>query len=323
MDESTLIDVQPGAAAPGPVSSPKRIAANRRNARKSTGPRTFAGKLRVSRNRLRHGRYAGKGNSSLRTIYTSMAELGEDPEEFTRLHQGLLDSYQPATRAAEMLVEDLAARRWERQRLERGQAALLARRVQQLETQRQRRSLEISQQISPQLDPAALALGVMWQEESAAKFQKLLELLEQLKDCAEAGVFGGAETFLDWVYGAAPTMRGALIKSLFTQLAATPDAPPEPEVVSQLRRELMREISSVIQRYQLYLRQHVEITPTMRAECLAPTVDQRWLTLELNRLDRQIEKKIKLLLEEQSHRGKGKKPVKMRAPAKRKEQSHG
>ncbi len=98
---------------------------------------------------------------------------------------------------------------------------------------------------------------------------------------------------------------------------------PQPADVSLLRRELMREISSVTQQYQLYLRQHVEITPTMRAECLVPTVEQRWLTAELNRLDRQIEKKTKLLLEEQSHRGKGKKPVKMRAPAKRKEQSHG
>jgi hypothetical protein len=36
-------------------SSPTRIEANRRNARKSRGPRTAAGKLRSSRNALRHG----------------------------------------------------------------------------------------------------------------------------------------------------------------------------------------------------------------------------------------------------------------------------
>ena len=36
-------------------SSPAKIEANRRNARKSRGPRTAAGKLRSSRNALRHG----------------------------------------------------------------------------------------------------------------------------------------------------------------------------------------------------------------------------------------------------------------------------
>lgn len=185
---------------------------------------------------------------------------------------------------------------------QRGQAALLARRVQQLEIERQRRSLEISQQISPQLHPATLTLGVIWQEESPAKFQKLLEWLEQLKDCAEAGVFAGAGTFLEWIYRPALTLRGALIKSLFTEFAAaSPDAAPEAADVSRLRRELMKEISSITQQYQLYLRQYVDITPTVRAECLVPTIEQRWLTQELGRLDRQIERTTKLLMGEQTH----------------------
>jgi hypothetical protein len=37
------------------MTSERKIAANRRNARKSTGPRTRSGKARVSRNALRHG----------------------------------------------------------------------------------------------------------------------------------------------------------------------------------------------------------------------------------------------------------------------------
>jgi len=37
------------------MTSESKIAANRRNSRRSSGPRTPAGKLRVSRNALRHG----------------------------------------------------------------------------------------------------------------------------------------------------------------------------------------------------------------------------------------------------------------------------
>ena len=37
------------------MTSERKIAANQRNARRSSGPRTVQGKLRVSRNALRHG----------------------------------------------------------------------------------------------------------------------------------------------------------------------------------------------------------------------------------------------------------------------------
>ena|SRR5688572_4694517 len=42
------------------MSSPDRIAANRRNAAQSTGPRTPEGKLRVAANAVKHGFYAAK-----------------------------------------------------------------------------------------------------------------------------------------------------------------------------------------------------------------------------------------------------------------------
>lgn len=302
--ESDLTSEVPAAPPRLPLSA-RKLAANRRNARKSTGPRTFIGKLNASRNNLQHGRRSGKSKTSLWVFYASMRELGEDPDEFSRLRQDLIESFEPQTAAEEMLVDDLAARRWERMRLERGQAALLARRIQQLEIARQRKSLEISQKISAQLPTAILKMGLIWDEDSPEKFQRLLEWLGQLKDLVEASVFDGAELFIGWIYGPNPSMRGALIKSLFMKLAeATPKAPAEPADVSLLRRELMAEISSVTQQYQLYLRQHVEITPTMRAECLVPTTNERWLSRELNRLDRQIERKTKLLLEEQTHRAK-------------------
>jgi hypothetical protein len=52
------------------MASERQIAANRRNARKSTGPRSEAGKNRASGNAYRHGLAAGGGQSG-----TSAAEI--------------------------------------------------------------------------------------------------------------------------------------------------------------------------------------------------------------------------------------------------------
>ena len=40
-------------------TSPNKIEANRRNAKKSTGPRSAAGKAKSSRNAVKHGLLAG------------------------------------------------------------------------------------------------------------------------------------------------------------------------------------------------------------------------------------------------------------------------
>ena len=53
--ESEVV-LQPEAETEQP--SARKTAANRRNSKKSTGPRTFAGKARVWLNGLKHGRYA-------------------------------------------------------------------------------------------------------------------------------------------------------------------------------------------------------------------------------------------------------------------------
>ncbi|MGH9452530.1 MAG: hypothetical protein ACRD2O_01000 [Terriglobia bacterium] len=101
--------------------------------------------------------------------------------------------------------------------------------------------------------------------------------------------------------------------------AATPQAevhdmdeasdPPEDPFQTAVGRELLAEICNISQQYQLFIREHVEITPTMREECLAPTAEQRWLMRQMNSTDRQIERKTRLLLEVQDRRGR---PVKAR-----------
>jgi hypothetical protein len=66
-----------------PRLTPGFLAAARRNAQHSSGPRTAAGKQNSKLNALKHGRYALPEN--LRLSRLRGMPLGEDPEEFQRL----------------------------------------------------------------------------------------------------------------------------------------------------------------------------------------------------------------------------------------------
>ena len=82
--------------------SAKRVAANRANARKSTGPRTVAG-LRASRlNALRHGLFA-------RVV---VLLPGEDPDEYDAFADIVTDDLHPCGPIQELLADRVAAIAW-------------------------------------------------------------------------------------------------------------------------------------------------------------------------------------------------------------------
>jgi len=58
--------------------TPRQLESRRKNARKSTGPRTAAGKRRVSLNALKYGHYAGPN-----TMEQSMVLQAKDPHAQT------------------------------------------------------------------------------------------------------------------------------------------------------------------------------------------------------------------------------------------------
>jgi len=82
-----------------------QINANRENAKKSSGPKTAAGKAASSRNRLLHGLRAHKH-----------ILLDEDPAEFILLIHDHFDRFQPVGPSEEKLVLRLAADQWRRYR---------------------------------------------------------------------------------------------------------------------------------------------------------------------------------------------------------------
>jgi hypothetical protein len=83
------------------MTSKRKTAANRRNARKSTGPKTPEGKAKASMNALRHGLRA-------RTIVLP----DESQEEYDQLHAGFQEKYRPQDPVEQYLVDLAAIAKW-------------------------------------------------------------------------------------------------------------------------------------------------------------------------------------------------------------------
>jgi hypothetical protein len=96
--------------------SAARLAANRRNARKSTGPKTAAGKRRVALNR-----YPAEGLCSPE-LERDLRAHGENPRDFRRLHRDLIAIFRPGDRWEKGGVETLAFVWWKKARRIRGWA---------------------------------------------------------------------------------------------------------------------------------------------------------------------------------------------------------
>ena len=83
------------------MSSLKQIAANRRNALKSTGPATEEGKRRSSCNAMRHGLTA-------ETVITPL----EDPQDYEAFEAAVISDYDAESAVERELVLRLASALW-------------------------------------------------------------------------------------------------------------------------------------------------------------------------------------------------------------------
>src|SRR5215468_4211956 len=93
-----------------------QIAANRRNALKSTGPRTAAGKAVSSRNALRHGLTA-----------RAPAVFAEDLRDFDRFRAEWRSSLAPCDAREELLADAVVEAAWRRRCAVRAETALFNR----------------------------------------------------------------------------------------------------------------------------------------------------------------------------------------------------
>lgn len=110
---NTNQDAPTSPAAPAtqlPALSPRRLAARRANAQKSTSPRTPEGKTVVSLNALKHGFFA-------RDVVNPVLDGPAHTEEFNSILDALLDDFQPESARERLLVDEVAACCWRIRRL--------------------------------------------------------------------------------------------------------------------------------------------------------------------------------------------------------------
>ena len=114
------------------MATDRQIQANRRNARKSTGPRTPEGKAASRFNALQYGIHA-----------ESQCIPGEDPAELAALTRDYYGEYQPQGPTQRFLVDRLNLCHWLRQRYHRIQAELLGQLAFEVEERSQHDESEI------------------------------------------------------------------------------------------------------------------------------------------------------------------------------------
>src|SRR6266700_43698 len=102
-----------GARVPKPnqlaTISERKLQANRKNAKKSTGPKTPRGKAFSQRNAVKHGLFA--------MHIMDFDVLREDPQQYEELLQGLREQYRPIGQAEELEVERAALCWWRLKRV--------------------------------------------------------------------------------------------------------------------------------------------------------------------------------------------------------------
>lgn len=93
---------------------PQKVETSRRNALKSTGPKTARGKGIVRLNAMKHGFFAEE-------VDYLIAYLRDRPSEFKSLHNQLRETLQPLGKLEELLVEKIALCFWRSRRARRGE----------------------------------------------------------------------------------------------------------------------------------------------------------------------------------------------------------
>jgi len=224
-----------------PQVTPRKIKANRRNGRKSHGPKPRAekplnigspspapaeppagpaGKLDLQAV-LRAVEGVLDDPVCPESIRAALVGMQENPVHFARHHQELIDEWQPSTPTQRKLVLRLAYLMWRQQRAERAQDGAAVCRVEEEVAARAQRMLDTANAPAQTFVGEAPDEGGLRQSPpSDGKFEQLLGWLQFLIDHLDASDFSPEwETILMQIYGSKSTRRSLAITEWARQLA--------------------------------------------------------------------------------------------------------
>ncbi len=162
------------------MTTQKQIEANRRNSRRSTGPKTRTGKVASKMNAMKHGLLAA-----------DLVVRDEDPVEFAGVLENLVDELQPQGPLEEQLVERVAACMWRLRRLYRVEAGIFNFEIMTIEFDGASKEVAKYETTDCELHLKALVPVIVTDERRHDRATKRLDKAHRLVQ-EEAGTLGAA-----------------------------------------------------------------------------------------------------------------------------------
>jgi hypothetical protein len=156
--------------------SHKQIEANRRNARKSTGPKTQAGKAASKLNALKHGILS-------REVVVRGLKIRESSREFDSLRRQFWEQYAPLGPVEEMLVDRIVTAYWRQRRALTAESGEITLNVDRGHWKRNRPDRLANQLVIASLSP--LEDVALKMEESAPGLNYIRHILGKVRDMVE------------------------------------------------------------------------------------------------------------------------------------------
>ena len=270
------------------------------SSKRSGGPRSAPGKRRSCQNSRKHGLY-----TDVSFLQAAALELGEDPRQFQRLLKGLIAARQPVGALELAVVEDLALLLLKKARLDKAELAVQVSNLHQYDLERRKQMIQVGHAASEATEYDVREHGLRRSLSSPGQFEQVLTLLGSLLAMIDLNEFGyRMKEAMRTLYGTEHTLRGAEMDTLRSKLSHTK---PEDETFQPAKKAMSalvaKEALTVEQQYEVFLQEHVSSTRVARIAATAPSHAQ-WAAIirQQNSLQRQMERKIRLLMELQRER---------------------
>ena len=267
--------------------------------RRSGGPRTAEGKRRSCQNARRHGLYTDE-----RFLEGAALELGDDPRQLQRLLNGLIEARRPVGALEMALVEGIALLLCRQARLDRAELAVQVSNLHQHDLERDKLSIKVGHLNSDAVESEVREHGLRRSLDTPGKFEQVLGFLTSLVAMIDKNEFGyGMREALIALCGSDFTLWGVKLDEYRYGLAKMPPGEAREKAKNGMARWVAEEIADVGREYELFLHEHVENTRSARMAATAPSQAQ-WAVIirQQNSLDRQLERKIRSLMELQQER---------------------